>query len=109
MEINNMKALEQLKCEFTRLVVHRYRMHCKRTGEQETLEGMVAYIVRRDVIRQRTLARYMVMDLYPRAMYETNGKKQPALEIVADQTGLGERTIRNMVAHPPDFSDKEAS
>lgn len=102
-----MKALKQLRDEFIRLLVHRYKMHCKRTGEQESLEGLLVYTIRRDIVRQRTVARYMVMDLYPKAMYETDGRKQPALEIVADQTGLGERTIRNMVAHPPDFSDKE--
>lgn len=107
MRVKNKDLYIELVLRFTALIVHRYEIQCKRTNEEPTFDGLVTYLIRRNVIRDRTIARYMVQDLYPRAMYDTDGKKVQAVGIVAEQTGLGERTVWNIVQHPPDFSDKE--
>lgn len=91
---------------FCDTVAHKYRMQCIRLAEPETLEGFARYLLTRDIIRQRTAARYMVYEYYPKALYDHDGRKKPACVEVSIQTGICESTIWNMMTRPSMFQER---
>lgn len=95
-----------MNATFCDTVAHKYRMHCIRIGDAESLEGFARYLLTRDIIRQRTAARYMVYEYYPKALYDHDGRKKPACMEVSIQTGICESTIWNMMTRPTMFQDR---
>jgi hypothetical protein len=102
---------EQLKPDalqqFKKVAARKYRYFCKRTGQKETLEGLVDYLMNTDVIKHRTIAHYMTMEWYPEALYH-EGHFCRAYEKLADDTGLSQSTIRNYLKRPKRYAYKSA-
>jgi hypothetical protein len=86
------QRVEQTNKEFAKTVVHKYRMWCKREGEVFTSSGLALFLLEKNVIRQRTASKYMVLELYPRALYEEENKTRAVLRL-EEETGVSERTI----------------
>lgn len=81
---------------FAQTLVHKYKMHCKREGEVFTTSGFVMYLLTKTVIKQRTASKYMVLELYPKALYEEENKTRAVLRL-EEETGLSDRTIWTML------------
>ena len=98
-----MEDTEQLKDEITaqfcEVVARKYRYHCSRHGEKATPEGLLMYALRAQVIRTRTVSHYMMMELYPKALYNSTGRIE-AISKLSEKTGLAERTIRGLLNRP---------
>jgi hypothetical protein len=82
--------------EFARTVEKKYLYFCSRHGLEPSLSGMVCYAVAANIIQERTVGHYMVMELWPRALYE-NRCAQDAHQSISVETGLSERTVRRML------------
>lgn len=89
--------------DFAEILAKKYRFYCQREGQQMTLPGFVLYLSRCQVIRDRTAAKYMVMEKYPEALYNEDSKTG-ACRHLSVITGLSEQTIWNMVQHPERYS-----
>ncbi len=101
--------MEQLKQEtveqFCAIVAKKYRYYCARHGEKESPEGLVAYLAQAEVIRPRIVSHYMMMELYPEALYNSSGRLE-AVSKLSEATGLAERTIRRLLKRPCRYSPK---
>jgi hypothetical protein len=89
--------------DFCAIVARKYRYWCARNGERETPEGLLQYAVDIGVIRERTVVHYMMMELYPAALY-SSGSKEEAIEKISDKTGMPTRTIRHLINNPCRFT-----
>lgn len=85
--------------DFCGIVARKYRYWCARHGQPETLEGLIRYTFEAGVVRERTVAHYMMMELYPAALYNSTGRME-AIDILSEKTGLSERTIRGLLNRP---------
>ena len=81
---------------FAQTVVHKYRMFCKREGEVFTSSGFVLFMLEKGIVKQRTASKYMVLELYPRALYEEESKTAAVMRL-EEETGLSDRTIWTML------------
>lgn len=81
---------------FAQTVVHKYRMFCKREGEDFTTSGFVLFLLEKGIVPQRKASKYMVLELYPRALYEEESKRQAVIRL-EDETGISEPTIWRML------------
>lgn len=90
------QKVERTNKNFAQTLVHKYRMFCKREGETFTTSGFVMFMLEKNVIRQRTASKYMVLELYPRALYEEENKTR-AVYRLEEETGLSDRTIWSML------------
>ena len=82
--------------QFTRIVEKKYLYFCARHRVEPSFSGLVAYAVAANIIRERTVEHYMVMELWPKALYENNFARD-AHQALSVETGLSERTIRRML------------
>jgi len=91
------RQIEETNKTFAQTLVHKYAMHCKREDEVFTTSGFVLYMLGKTVIKQRTAAKYMVLELYPKALYEEESKRK-AIARLEDETGVSEPVIWRMLA-----------
>lgn len=95
------------KDDFTKIVERKYNYHCKRTGQRPTMLGLLEYCISSGIIKSRTVAHYMTMELYPGALYEC-GHFTKAYEQISEATGLSEKTVRAMVRHPHRYTPQNS-
>jgi len=81
---------------FAQTVVHKYAMWCKRENSVFTPSGFALFLLEKGIIKQRTASKYMVLELYPRALYEEESKTAAVLRL-EEETGLSDRTIWTML------------
>ena len=87
---------------FAQTVVHKYSMWCKREKEHFTASGFALFLIEKGIIRQRTASKYMVLELYPRALYEEESKRAAVLRL-EEETGISERSIWSMLVNQSRF------
>ncbi len=63
---------------------------------------LIDFLYQTNVIKDLTVAKFMVMELYPAALFE-NESKMNAIMDISIQTGLSEKTVYNMIQHPESF------
>jgi hypothetical protein len=63
---------------------------------------LIDFLYQTNVIKDLTIAKFMVMELYPAALFE-NESKMNAIMDISIQTGLSEKTVYNMIQHPESF------
>jgi hypothetical protein len=85
---------------FAQTVVHKYAMWCKRENSVFTPSGFALFLLEKGILRQRTIAKYMIVELYPRALYEEESKNK-AVARLSDETGYSERHIKNILKDSP--------
>lgn len=85
---------ERLFCERVSL---RYKNHCKSHGIEPTPEGLLQYAFQKQIFRVKDVVRYLVKDLYPLAMYNSNGRRRAAVEELEDILPVTDRTIWNVL------------
>ena len=97
---------ESLCADFAEVVERKYRYYCARHNEAATPQGLLRYCIASGVIAPRTVAHYMVMELYPRALYRNANAQEAHMDISAE-TGISERTVRRMLNRPFRYSPEK--
>lgn len=93
----------ELNAKFCEVLERKYRYHCSRNGEPVTLAGMLQYAIDAEIIKERTVSHYMVMEMYPAALYNSSGWLE-AVKLLSNETGICERTIRGLVNRPKRYT-----
>ena len=101
MEIKN-----DLKQDFASAIFLRYMRHCDKENADNCYPHFVEYLISCGVIREKTVQRFMISELYPQALASCGGKKLEAIGLLSEETGLPERTIRRMVDSPERYGVK---
>lgn len=94
---------EELCGDFCALLERKYKYYCDRHKITPTMQGLLRYCISAGVVQERTVAHYMVMELYPRALYR-NANAQEAHIDISTETGISERTVRRMLNRPYRYS-----
>jgi hypothetical protein len=102
METNKREIDKHLLTEFTDSVLHRYKTLCEKEGITPDFYTLIDFLFQTNIIKDLTIAKFMVMELYPAALFE-NESKMNAIMDISIQTGLSEKTVYNMIQHPESF------
>lgn len=88
----------ELRERFCRLIARKYENWCKREGLEPTTEGLVQYTLKHKLIDGFHVHRYMTVELYPEALYHSNGKKRPAVRYLEEIIPVSDRRIWEWIA-----------
>lgn len=102
METNKREIDKHLLTEFTESVLNRYKSLCEKEGITPDFYTLIDFLFQTNIIKDLTIAKFMVMELYPAALFE-NESKMNAIMDISIQTGLSEKTVYNMIQHPELF------
>lgn len=92
-EARRAKMQSALCVEFRKTLARKYELECKRNGTEPTPEGLLEFAEQHSLIRPTDINRYMVLDLYPSAMYNNNGCKSKAIAEIEDTVPVSDRKI----------------
>jgi len=95
---------EELIDDFKHNVLNRFNQHCQNEGKGVNFFLLLDYLISHNIIKDKTVAKYMVMELYPESLYE-NKSKSSAIEDIALRTGISSRHVYNMVQHPERYTN----
>lgn len=101
-----MTASKDLQNDFASALFFRYFRHCDKENVDHGFQHYTAFLIKCGVIKERTVQRFMVNELYPQALVACGGKKMEAIGMLSEETGLPERTIRFMVDNPERYGVK---
>ena len=102
METNKREIDKHLLTEFTESVLNRYKSLCIKEKITPDFYTLIDFLFQTNIIKDLTIAKFMVMELYPAALFE-NESKMNAIMDISIQTGLSEKTVYNMIQHPESF------
>lgn len=88
--------------DFAWSILNRFTQHCNKEGIQPTFLAYTKYLISCNLIFEKTVAKYMVMELYPETLY-ANDSKMDAISEIADRTGISEKHVYNMIQHPEHY------
>ena len=75
---------------------------CEKDGITPDFYTLIDFLFQTNIIKDLTIAKFMVMELYPAALFE-NESKMNAIMDISISTGLSEKTVYNMIQHPESF------
>jgi len=99
-EKNNIDR-ELLK-EFQESILDKFKALCIKDKITPDFYTLIDFLYQTNVIKDLTIAKFMVMELYPAALFENESKMNAILDI-SIRTGLSEKTVYNMIQHPESF------
>jgi hypothetical protein len=102
METNKREIDKQLLIEFQESVLYKFKALCEKDGITPDLYTLIDFLFQTNIIKDLTIAKFMVMELYPASLFE-NESKMNAIMDISIQTGLSEKTVYNMIQHPESF------
>ena len=102
METNKREIDKQLLIEFQESVLYKFKSLCKKDGITPDFYTLIDFLFQTNIIKDLTIAKFMVMELYPASLFENESKMNAILDI-SIQTGLSEKTVYNMIQHPESF------
>ena len=102
METNKREIDKQLLMEFQESVLYKFRSLCEKDGITPDFYTLIDFLFQTNIIKNLTIAKFMVMELYPASLCE-NESKMNAIMDISIQTGLSEKTVYNMIQHPESF------
>ena len=102
METNKREVDKHLLTEFTESLLGRYKSLCEKERITPDFYTLIDFLFQTNIIKDLTIAKFMVMELYPAALFE-NESKMNAIMDISIQTGLSEKTVYNMIQHPESF------
>jgi hypothetical protein len=86
METNKREIDKHLLTEFTESVLHRYKSLCEKERITPDFYTLIDFLFQTNIIKDLTIAKFMVMELYPAALFE-NESKMNAIMDISIQTG----------------------
>jgi hypothetical protein len=99
-EKNNIN--KDLLIEFQESILQKFKALCDKDNTTPDFYTLIDFLYQTNVIKDLTVAKFMVMELYPAALFE-NESKMNAIMDISIQTGLSEKTVYNMIQHPESF------
>ena len=102
METNKREIDKQLLIEFQESVLYKFKLLCEKDGITPDFYTLIDFLFQTNIIKDLTIAKFMVMELYPAALFE-NESKMNAIMDISISTGLSEKTVYNMIQHPESF------
>ena len=100
---DDFKLAPDTKNDFVWLLFKRYMNYCNKEEQEMTLQGFAKYMIACGVISERTVAKFMVNELYPLELHQADGGKMEAIQAVSEQVGLCESQVRYMVNNPEKY------
>jgi hypothetical protein len=102
--MNNEKkeVTRELLIEFQISILDKFKALCEKDKIKHSYPAFIDFLYQTNVIKDLTIAKFMVMELYPAALFE-NESKMNAIMDISIQTGLSEKTVYNMIQHPESF------
>ena len=93
---------KDLLIEFQESILDRFVDLCLKDKINPDFYTLIDFLYQTNIIKDLTIAKFMVMELYPAALFE-NESKMNAIMDISIQTGLSEKTVYNMIQHPESF------
>jgi hypothetical protein len=93
---------KELLKEFQESILDKFNALCEKDNIKPSYQTLIDFLYKTNVIKDLTIAKFMVMELYPAALFE-NESKMNAIMDISIQTGLSEKTVYNMIQHPESF------
>jgi hypothetical protein len=92
----------ELLIEFQESILEKFKALCDKDNITPDFYTLIDFMYQTNVIKDLTIAKFMVMQLYPGALFENESKMNAILDI-SIRTGLSEKTVYNMIQHPESF------
>lgn len=93
-EVNRKAVIqERLRIAFQRNLTLKYENECRRSDTEPSLEGLLKYAIEHGVVRETDINRYMTIEMYPKALYETNGRRRAAVQWLEDIIPVSDRLM----------------
>jgi hypothetical protein len=93
---------KELLKEFQESILEKFKALSDKDNITPDFYTLIDFLYQTNVIKDLTIAKFMVMELYPAALFENESKMNAILDI-SIQTGLSEKTVYNMIQHPESF------
>ena len=93
---------KELLKEFQESILDKFVDLCLKDKITPDFYTLIDFLYQTNIIKDLTVAKFMVMELYPAALFENESKMNAILDI-SIQTGLSEKTVYNMIQHPESF------
>jgi hypothetical protein len=93
---------KDLLVAFQESILNKFVDLCLKDKITPDFHTLIDFLYQTNVIKDLTIAKFMVMELYPAALFE-NESKMNAIMDISIQTGLSEKTVYNMIQHPESF------
>ena len=93
---------KDLLIEFQESILEKFKALCDKNNITPDFYTLIDFLYQINIIKDVTVAKFMVMELYPAALFE-NESKMNAIMDISIQTGLSEKTVYNMIQHPESF------
>ena len=93
---------KELLIEFQKSIMQKFKALCDKDNITPDFYTLIDFLYQTNVIKDLTIAKFMVMELYPAALFENESKMNAILDI-SIRTGLSEKTVYNMIQHPESF------
>lgn len=93
---------EDLLQDFTHEILNKYSVFCQKEKITPNFFHLISFLIKTDVVKEKTVAKYMVMQLYPNSLYSNDSKMEAMMEISV-RTGISQKHVYNMVQHPERF------
>ena len=81
---------EDLLQDFTHEILNKYSAFCQKEGITPSFFHLISFLVKTDVVKEKTVAKYMVMQLYPNSLYSNDSKMDAMMEI-SIRTGISKK------------------
>jgi len=88
--------------DFSWNILNRFNQHCNKEGIQTTFLAYTKYLISCNLIQEKTVAKFMVCELYPNSLY-SNNSKMDAIREISDLTGISEKHVYNIIQHPEHY------
>lgn len=95
-----METSKELQQDFAWALFQRYRRYCDKQDEDGGFQHFTAYMIQCGIIKERTIQRFMISELYPQALACCGGKKLEAITLLSIRIGLSEKTIESLIHNP---------
>jgi len=93
---------KELLIEFQESILQKFKALCNKDNITSDFYTLIDFLYKTNIIKDLTIAKFMVMELYPAALFENESKMNAILDI-SIRTGLSEKTVYNMIQHPESF------
>jgi hypothetical protein len=93
---------KELLIEFQESILQKFKALCDKDNITPDFYTLIDFFYQTNIIKDLTIAKFMVMELYPAALFENESKMNAILDI-SIRTGLSEKTVYNMIQHPESF------
>jgi hypothetical protein len=81
METNKREIDKQLLIEFQESVLYKFKALCEKDGITPDFYTLIDFLFQTNIIKDLTIAKFMVMELYPAALFENESKMNAILDI----------------------------